>query len=110
MTNKRLFKRAHAKASQLMHLGCGCYAVAFKLGLKECYAELKAEWVKPKVELMAFCVMTCIGTLLSAHLSTINLIGAVVLIAFTVFVSGLFFAMYLSSRDVYRDAVESYMR
>lgn len=110
MNNKTMFKRAHSKARQLMQMGCGCYAVAFKLALKECYAERKAAWAKPTIEIAMMSALVCLSIVAGVALYhvgnvTCGLLGAISINLFTLLV---YLLPYTIQRDEYELYVERY--
>lgn len=107
MTNKAMFKKAHAKAHELMRQGCGCYAVAFKLALKECYAEHKAAWAKPTVEVAMMAALVCLSIVAGVALGhignfTCGLLAVVTINLFTLLV-------YVVPYSVQKDEYELYV-
>lgn len=105
-----MFKRAHAKARELMRQGCGCYAVAFRLALKECYAECKAAWAKPTIEVVMMGALVCLSivagiALYHAGNVTCGLLGMVTINLFTLLV---YTVPYSIQKDEYKLYVERY--
>lgn len=109
MTNKAMFKRAHSKARQLMQMGCGCYAVAFKLALKECYAELKAAYCKPHAvipfALISIMLIICIVMGIERSTTDVLCTGALTAVLATVLADG-----YRIRGALYRIMVNQYAK